>query len=145
MSTDLPSAQLFATLDPENGEDQPSRVERHLQWLESVRPGWAQEIRECMASGDDGRVCKRMTDRPTPLTDYVSRTAFPTSETPDYGGYIVMRYHAMDLERKLAEAREALESADRLIAACGYMPSDATRSKIAQAIARIDAKGKETA
>ena len=37
--------------------DSPSRVERHLQWLESVRPGWAQEIRECMATGVEARVC----------------------------------------------------------------------------------------
>jgi hypothetical protein len=64
-----PSAQLFATLDPENGEDQHSRVEMHLQWLESVRPGWAQEIRECMATGLEKRVCGGMSDRPTPETD----------------------------------------------------------------------------
>lgn len=50
MSADSPSSQLFAPLNPENGKDTPSRVESHLQWLESVRPGWAQEISECLAS-----------------------------------------------------------------------------------------------
>ena len=43
--------------------DSPSRVERHLQWLESVRPGWAQEIREGMATGVEARVCNDIAAR----------------------------------------------------------------------------------
>lgn len=91
-----PSAQLFATLDPDNGEDQHSRVESHLQWLESVRPGWAQEIRECMATGVEKRVCGGMSDRPTPETDAAS---FSTV----YQGELVRASFARDLERQRDE------------------------------------------
>ena len=80
-----------------------------------------------------------MSDRLTPLTDEAS---FSTV----YQGELVKASFARDLERKLAEAREALELAAKLPTHqdCPVENHGIVVAAL-EAIARIDAKGKETA
>lgn len=74
-----------------------------------------------------------MSDRPTPLTD---ANVAKLPKTPDC---FCEADFARDLERKLAEAREALQWARE------NMGKHTRPSPIDRALARIDAKGKETA
>lgn len=73
-----------------------------------------------------------MSDRPTPLTDAVQHQyerfgAAIGSSVPHSALQL-----ARALERQLAEAKEAMQSADTLLAKLGYQPTDLTRAKLAQ-------------
>ena len=82
-----------------------------------------------------------MTDRPTPLTD-AERIASGHEGCP--ATYL---HHTFceDLERKLAEARGVMQAATVLIAAKGRHNTKLAYDGLREALARIDAKGKETA
>lgn len=71
-----------------------------------------------------------MSDRPTPLTDAAEYHSGPDTSTAVEG--MVDADFARDLERQLAEAKEAIQAADTLLAKLGYQPTDLTRAKLAQ-------------